>query len=275
MWRRVLLLLLLLVVVVVVTCFSTLACPVVGLQRDILQVPLPVTSTGLHVVMQTPWGPSVRKQEFHDALLATLRHPHVRLVHLMAESVPHQIALYQDVVPADLHDKLRTYNINKRISYADAVRYANTYLQNTTAILCNADVSIVGENWAQLTQAELAPYLFGLTRHEQPGCAMQCDCGRKFGGCHDCFAFVPPLSGGDALLESISFRMGGLWGAENRFMWEVAKFNPGLRVTNPCHTFRTLHWHCVDQGRYRPTQDQRRINGEGMSLEPWPSRWQH
>lgn len=228
-------------------------------------------STGLHVIMQPPLV-IPRAHEYHTALRFTLQHPLVHTVHVLAESIAHQAAVYEAVRDV-WHHKLRTSNIGKRIAYADAVRYANRYLANTTTIICNADISIDGNGWSRLSPAVLAPYLFGLARHERPDCAWQCDCGRKWHGCHDAFAFVPPLAGGDALLERISFRMGGLWGSENRFMWEVASFNPHLIVANPCHTFRTLHWHCAKQGRYRPTQDERRINGDGRSLEPWPSRW--
>lgn len=253
-------------------------CSAAGLERDVYELPdiASPAAPGLHVVQQPPWQPSAdpqRQREFHEALLATLRHPSVHTVHVLTESVAHQVALYEEVVPPDLQHKLRTHNIGKRITYADAVRYANLYLRNTTTLLCNADISVTGREWRHLTAHMLRGLMFGLTRHELPGCAWQCDCARKWDGCHDCFAFVPPLEGGDELLEQIGFRMGGLWGSENRFMWEAHRFNPGMRIRNPCHTFRTLHWHCAGAGRYRPTQDERRVNGGGRSLMPWPEHW--
>jgi hypothetical protein len=225
-------------------------------------------SSGLHVVLQMPFHAhcAARQREYHKALLATLDHPHVSVVHVLAESVAHQLAMPE-------HPKLQTYNIAHRITYADAVRYANLYLINATTLICMADVSVSGAHWDLLTPDTLAGHMYGLTRHEQAGCADQCDCIRNWGGCYDGFVFVPPLLGGEELLERISFRMGGLWGSENRFMWEVHLSNPQLRISNPCRTFRLIHWHCIGGGRYRPTQDERRINGEGRSLEPFPTRW--
>ena len=249
-------------------------CPAAGLERDIYEEeqPPPPPSIGLHVIQQPPWR-AARQAEFRDALLATLRHPSVHTVHALTESVAHQVALYEEVVPANLHHKLRTHNIGKRISYADGVRYANRYLGNTTTLLCNADISVAGPEWDRLSVHMLRRFLWGLSRDERPGCAWQCDCAGRWNGCHDCFAFVPPLRGGDALLERIAFRVGGLWGSENRFMWEVAQTNPHLRVRNPCRTFHTAHWHCTESGRYRPTQDQRRVNDANRSLAPWPEHW--
>lgn len=268
---------LVLVVVIAITLLllvplSLPSCEVAGLERDIMKTPTPAAAAlGLHVVLQPPLA-GRRQHEYYRALLATLHHPSVRCAHLLTESVRHQILLYE-MVPPELHGKIRTFNIGKRINFSDAVRYANLYLRNTTTVLCNADVAIHGLHWDRLTTATLAGQFFGLTRHEQDGCAYECDCASKWNGCHDAFAFVPPLAGGDELLEQISFRMGGLWGSENRFMWEVQRFNPALRISNPCLTFRTLHWHCVGAGQYRPSQDRRIMNFWGRSIEPLPTRW--
>ncbi len=112
--------------------------------------------------------------------------------------------------------------------------------------------------------------LFGLTRHEKTGCAMTCDCTRHFDGCHDTFVFLSPLKGGDAFLEQISFRVGGLWGSENRFMWEAQAGDRALRISNPCYDVKMEHSHCVANGMFRPSQDQRRVNFE-RSMSPDPS----
>jgi hypothetical protein len=111
--------------------------------------------------------------------------------------------------------------------------------------------------------------LFGLSRHERPGCAMTCDCLQNFDGCHDTFVFLAPLRGGDAFLEQISFRLGGLWGSENRFLWEAHAADPTLRISNPCKTVRMEHTHCVARGEFRPSQDQRRVNLQ-RSIAPGP-----
>ena len=252
-------------------------CAPLGLERDLgprlEDSLLPHPAGLLQVVMQPPWVPgSPRQREYYLALTSTLRHERVGRVHALAESVAHQVALYE-AVPLELHGKMRTYNIHKRVTFADAVRYANLYLRNTTTLLCNGDVSVAGALWSRMTLATLRGHLFGLSRHEQPGCSMHCGCHDPRSTCLDTFAFVPPLLGGDEMLERISFRMGGLWGCEHRFLWEVKQFNQHLRISNPCKTFRTLHWHCVGKGEYRPTQDERRIDEGGLSIRPLPSRW--
>jgi hypothetical protein len=104
---------------------------------------------------------------------------------------------------------------------------------------------------------------------KSPGCAAECDCRTKWNGCHDAFVFMPPLLGGDVLLEQISFRVGGLWGAENRFMWEVKHYNSKLAMLNPCKSLITQHVHCEEQGKFRPSQDRRILNFE-RSLQPEP-----
>lgn len=121
-------------------------CPATGLERDVYELPVFVQPPGLHVVQQPPWGLTarVRQREFHEALLSTLRHQQVIRVHVLTESVAQQVALYKEIVPLELQHKLQTYSINKRISYAGAVRYANRYLSNTTTLFCNADVSVAG-----------------------------------------------------------------------------------------------------------------------------------
>ena len=132
-------------------------------------------ASGLHVVLQVPLMPNKRYEEYLDALLATLRHGQVSKVHILTESVAHQLALYE-VVPEELQGKMQTLNIARRLTYADAVNYANHYLANTTTMLCNADVSPIGGNWDKLTPVSLANRLYGLTRHERHGCALECDC---------------------------------------------------------------------------------------------------
>jgi hypothetical protein len=156
-------------------------CPEDGLQRDVYEMPLPEPQfgAGLHVVMQSPWMQqeqrvdglmAQRERDYLGALLATLAHPHVLRVHVLTESVAHQTLLYERV-PPDLQEKMRTFNIHKRLSFADGVRYSNRYLINTSAVLCNADVSIHGAFWDRLSVARLGGHLLALTRYEQAGCA--------------------------------------------------------------------------------------------------------
>ena len=208
-----------------------------------------------------------REREYVQAAEKTLQHAAVSSVHFLTEAVWQQLWLYK-ILNATLHSKVYTYNLNQRLTYAAAVRYANTYLQGSLAAISTADVSPVGSEWHKLTAAHLGKRrLLALTRHEKPNCGRKCDCSAEsFDGCHDTFIFVPPLAGGEALLEQISFSVGGLWGSENRFLYEVKQANPRMVLENPCLTLHMEHHHCVGKGEFRPAQDERRVNwGNGWS----------
>ena len=200
---------------------------------------------------------------------ATIQNKHVACVHLLTESPKEQLYVY-DVYDSALHSKIRTFNLNKRMTFADAVSYANRFLPGRVVAISTSDTSAIGDAWGRLTPESMRNRLFGLSRHEKKGCAMTCDCHKHFDGCHDTFVFAAPLEGGDALLEQISFRIGGLWGSENRFLWEAKNANPSLKVSNPCKTLIMQHSHCIAAGKFRPSQDQRRINVDGKSMMPVP-----
>lgn len=248
---------------------------------------LPANVTGINVIYQLPLlvapgrepqnGEDVRlaqrQAEYISSVSRTLQHDAVSSVHLLLERED-QVAVVRDCFHGGGHlHKLRVHAIHKRMHYADAVAYANTHLGGHVVALSTADTAVEGRAWHALSSAAVASHLLALTRHEQPGCAMTCDCRRKFDTCYDTFVFRAPLGGGPALLRNIDFRMGGLWGSENRFLWEVMQRNPTLLLSNPCYTFVMRHAHCVDGGHFRPSQDAHRINGDGKSLSPNPRNW--
>ena len=235
------------------------------------------TSSGIHVVLQVPLFSSFpseayqsRQREFLDTLKKSLQNEFVAAAHVLTESVLDQVVLYA-LLPSELHRKVYTWNLNRRLLYADAVRYSHEFLQGRVVLLLTADVAVAGSEWGRISPEMMQNRLFGLTRHELPSCGVACDCLKMFDGCHDGFMFRSPLAGGDELLERISFRFGGLWGSENRFMWEVSDMNRQMKISNPCKTFRLEHHHCGNKGMFRPAQDPRRINVKGKSLAPDPS----
>jgi len=226
----------------------------------------PINTSKINVIYQIPldvlpddprWP--VRQAEYIRAVSETLEHPDVSSVHLLTEQVLDQVRLYA-MLPSAYHHKIRTFNLNKRMAYADAVRYANRFLAGCITVMANADIVLVGPEWGWLSVKHMQDKFYGLARHEAPLCATGCDCSTNWEGCHDSFVFVPPLLGGDPFLEAISYRMGGIWGGENRFLWEVKNYNDKLDMTNPCLTLVTRHWHCMEKGLYRPDQDNRRVN---------------
>jgi hypothetical protein len=92
--------------------------------------------------------------------------------------------------PSRVHNKLRTFNIHRRMTFADAVHYANRFLPNTLVAISTADTSVgivvlrsfalligtkhqvYGRNWEHLTLGWMRNRFLGLTRHEKAGCAM-------------------------------------------------------------------------------------------------------
>lgn len=271
----------------------------------IYQLPLDMADSALAIADKKESQKRLaRYHEFVRALQATLLHPKVSSVHLLTENPMQQVKAHQvltQILMGEVDDdrkedredgekkkknplpphqrqellrKFRTYNIASRMTFAQAVLYANRFFPaNSMAMISTADCAVHGPEWNRLSAKKLAGKLLGLTRHEQQGCARTCDCMTQFDGCHDTFVFVTPLSGGDALLEQVSFRVGGLWGSENRFLWEAQRADMTLRVVNPCRTLRMMHYHCQDGGEYRPSQDQRRVNVDGKSLAPEPDIW--
>lgn len=163
--------------------------------------------------------------------------------------------------------KLIIHSHGQRLTYGAAVHYANTRLAKKIIAISTADVGPAGEGWSNLTLDLVRGRLFGLSRYENPKCFGACDCRKAFSGCYDTFVFVSPLSGGADLIRATEFRLGSLWGSENRFLFEVKKFNPAISVSNPCYSLTMNHHHCA--GSFRPEQDQARINDKG-SLEPEP-----
>ena len=174
------------------------------------------------------------------------------------------------LLPQSVHPKLHLHLVNERLTYAHATRYANERLPGRVVVIQTSDVSVSGDNWDSLTPRSMRGNLFALSRHELPSCGKTCDCLSMFDGCHDAFVFVPPLQGGEQMLEQISFRLGGLWGSENRYLYEVLKNNPALKATNPCKSLRMNHLHCEGTKAFRPNQDQRRVNLDGKSKQAKP-----
>jgi hypothetical protein len=135
--------------------------------------------------------------------------------------------------------------------------------------ISTSDTSALGNTWSLLNPRLLKKTVFALSRHEQSGCSMACDCTQMYKDCHDTFVFMAPLKGGDPLLERINFRVGGLWGSENRFLYELKKQDRYLSIVNPCQSLKMIHTHCVTS--FRPNQDQRRVNEGKKSLSAKPT----
>ena len=86
-----------------------------------------------------------------------------------------------------------------------------------------------------LSRKELWPQQFGA------GCCSAA----KYNGCHDGFAFVPPVS--TDLISRARFHQNH-WGAENRLAWEMSQAPDALIPGNPCMSlpvYVILYHQCV------------------------------
>ncbi len=92
-----------------------------------------------------------REREYVEAVMLTAQHPNVAAVHLLTELVHQQLRIYS-LFPDSMHAKLRTFNLNKRMTYADAVLYANVKLNGLVVAISTADTSAIGPGWAKLTK---------------------------------------------------------------------------------------------------------------------------
>jgi hypothetical protein len=81
-----------------------------------------------------------------------------------------------------------------------------------------------------LSRNELWPSKFG------SGCCSV----EKYNGCHDGFAFVPPVS--SDLISRARFHQNH-WGAENRLAWEMSQAPDALIPGNPCMSLPVYHNH--------------------------------
>lgn len=81
-----------------------------------------------------------------------------------------------------------------------------------------------------LSRKELWPQQFGA------GCCSAA----KYNGCHDGFAFVPPVS--TDLISRARFHQNH-WGAENRLAWEMSQTPDALIPGNPCMALPLFHNH--------------------------------
>lgn len=230
-----------------------------------------VTSNVLmHVVSQIPIVSSAERQaEYFDVLLHNTNHPSVAAVHILSEPETHiELSRLLKELKAP-ENKIFLIAHEGRLTYRNAVEYANRHLQGKVVYLSTADI-MIGEGFESLNPYFLKDTVFAPTRYEDnsPECAPPgkragyCDC-RTYDGCHDSFIFLAPLK--DALLsdERIDFRMGGTWGGENQFMFELARAN--YTIINSCTHMILYHHHC---SQLRPTQGPRLINQANFRVPP-------
>jgi hypothetical protein len=94
-------------------------------------------------------------------------------VHFLTESVHQQARVYA-LFPAELHHKMRSFNLNRRMTYADAVSYANRKLNGRVVAISTADTSAVGSQWGRLTRCVAVHFPFLVLNRSGSSCKDNC-----------------------------------------------------------------------------------------------------
>lgn len=124
-----------------------------------------------------------------------------------------------------------------RLTFQEAVAYANRQLAGKRCVLANADV-FFDETLAELpafldrSPGEDLPIALALLRHEVEENG-DVGFGTVTNFSQDAWCFVPPIA-----VENAEFPLGAD-ACDNRFAWELRR--AGLRVRNPCRQIRVLH----------------------------------
>ncbi len=205
---------------------------------------------------------ALRQVELLSSLEANLRNPVVNRVLYFTDSLEEAGWLRRQIPPA-LLPKLETRSLGRQMMYSDALEAANTLFESSWTVILNADV-VIGAEWANSAElpsaiearaqrrvyVALLPSLYFcnflrrymLSRNELwpskfgSGCCSV----EKYNGCHDGFAFVPPVS--LDLISRARFHQNH-WGAENRLAWEMSQVPDALIPGNPCMSLPVYHNH--------------------------------
>jgi hypothetical protein len=201
---------------------------------------------------------ALRQVELLSTLEANLRNPVVDRVLFFAESTAEADWLRLQI-PPPLLAKLDTRSLGRQMMYSDAFEAANNLFESAWTIILNADI-VIGLEWANSSElpsaieARAQRRLYMLSRNELwptqfgTGCCST----TNYNGCHDGFAFVPPVS--SDLIYRARFHQNH-WGAENRLAWEMSQSPDSLIPGNPCMSLPVFHNHASQlrlhqHGRY-------------------------
>lgn len=201
---------------------------------------------------------SQRQKEIDDALALNLDNPYID-----------KIVLLQDrLAPGLRHSKLVQVEwAHSRLSFSEALEYANRYLFSWTVLIANNDVSF-DNSLRRLHRRQVARALnryaaFFLSRLESDeSVAIGSQCSKKYMGSHDAFILRSPVP--SSLIEGMHSVHLGQVGADARFVWEARK--AGLIVGNPCWDIRAWHHHASNHRS--PALAENNLNGKTDAAHP-------
>ena len=208
-----------------------------------------------------------RVKEELFALQKNLNHPHVKMVHLLAENGTTLGNFLKKGRLGGWFKKIHIHDIGRNARMKDAFQYISNNLLNATVMLVNGDIYLgKGFDRINVTQMSEQKIMYALTRHNSPeeSCTLnKATCNELYVGAHDAFMInlVEPIP--QAVLKEIDYDM-GVWGSENRLMWAF-KTLMNFCLLNPCSILTTFHYHCSES---RPERIQVSIDGKRALAYP-------
>lgn len=173
--------------------------------------------------------------------------------------------------------KVVFFHLQQYMHYQQALQYANEKLTGKIALVTHGDIYF-GAGLERLQPRHLAHRVLALSRHERAKNSDDICCSAAYSGCHDAFAFLPPLppslvaqSNFQQALHLLCLRLRcvrlmtssvfqNVWGAENLLLYLVEK--SGLQFSNPCLDIVMYHNH---NSNLRKNQNPQRVNVDGKS----------
>jgi hypothetical protein len=214
-----------------------------GLSRALKLASILVASPEMDVKVHRE---ALRQTELLSTLEANLRNPVVGRVLYFTES-PEEARWLREQIPLPLVSKLDASSLGRQMMYSDAFDASNKLFESSWTVILNADV-VIGAEWANSAElpsaieARAQRRMYMLSRNElwpkQFGTG--CCSASNYNGCHDGFAFVPPVS--SDLISRAHFHQNH-WGAENRLAWEMSQTPDALIAGNPCLSLPLYHNH--------------------------------
>lgn len=187
-----------------------------------------------------------RAAELCECLRRNADHPRVSAIHLFLE--------VSDVDTPIAHQKIQPMQLGRRLTFADALQFANTRLSGRITIIANTDIYF-DETLDTLTQYDLSGHMLCLSRWDDgaDGVSRLFDNARS----QDAWVFRPPIP-----TIECSFPL-GVPGCDNRFAAEADR--AGLIVSNPSRTVRAHHLHMSGIRRYQKSDQ---VPGPYLALPP-------
>lgn len=187
---------------------------------------------GIHVIVQSYDEPRPeRRAELVECVRRNLDNAQIAAVHDLLEaetSVPE---------PIRGHPKYRRHRIGRRLTYAEAVAYANRRLAGEIVCLCNLDIILdPASDWASAGKLAEDGIVLCLSRHEFDGRTVfrDPDLGLATAHSQDAWVFRPPIEIADCDFEL------GMMGCDNAFAERLKR--SGHIPLNWPRAFRILHY---------------------------------